>query len=524
MRIAGLKNLQLHSNINASQEISLFMKKTLPAEINSIRYSFRSLFETIEIQKMKINQDTLKNLGIAEIGKTPADGIRLFGDNYNHIIYLPDKNTLKLVYLNKINGDAEKIVTINNGNIFRQSKVKNESEFEDELEDVLSLIDHKLSKLKTNCTPNISRPYIPASSEQKHLDDVNRLLRTPNHFATLKGVRLGSQELNITESITIKYDLIKDLYRKFNNNVTRYNVRNYYKNYDSKNSTYNIMAFKGIGPNGENIGVGKYAYNGKNYLMIKVMPDNKTPYAFVISEDGTVQKNLPYETVRTQFAKKRHDSVPDYYTQSELDKSNIKEYLECVDKELEIFRAHNQKCLDRQADFIATYNNDNMGSLAEQMPKINGIFNLIEKLKKGIRVHFEYITDSYPYLKDNNIDIEFSRRGIRLGKVTPEGYDLRITFPSVLKQRANQILVMAGDEVKKSFYIIDDKLLKLDIRDIHDAFTHAKRQRYYHSQEYIDNSNLDKYIYLITKILKRAENYIKISPSLEENMNKKYRN
>jgi len=523
MRIAGLRKLQFIQDYDVSDEVSTHFREVLPRAVNSIRYSFKVLFDTLKVQERGISPVVLQKFGITEIGKTQADGIRLLGDEFNHVVYFPERNVLKLVYLSKINGDAQKIITVKNGSLYEQSGIRKSTDFEEDLEEVLSSIDSRLLKFKFDLNQQTVRPYIPTSTEQKKLDEVNRLLRTSKHPAILDLVCLSKSELDIAESIAKKYNIIKSLYKRFNNNATQYNVRNYYKKYDSKNSTINIMSFKNIGPNGENIGIGSYTHKGENYLMIKVQPDAESQYsyAFVIAKDGTVRKNLPYETVRTQSAKKRHDAIPEYYTQSELNKLNIKGCLECAEAELEKFKNHTLKCINRQVDFAATYNNDNIGSLSEQMPRIDGIFNKLEKLKKNIRGHFEYLADCIPYLKGKNIDIEFSRRGIRLGNVTPEGYDLRITFPSVLCQRANQILIMDGEEIKKSFYIVDNKLLKLDIRNLHDAFTHAKRQRYYHSQEYIDNSGLIDYIGLIEKILKRADNIIKKSPSLEENMSKK---
>lgn len=56
---------------------------------------------------------------------------------------------------------------------------------------------------------------------------------------------------------------------------------------------------------------------------------------------------------------------------------------------------------------------------------------------------------------------------------------------------------MNGEKVLKSFYILDDKLLKIDIKKKSDRFLHYNRKMYFHDEEYFNNSNLPAYLELI---------------------------
>ena len=505
MRIAGLKNLNIFPVLNITDSISTHSKFMILNEAKSLAYNIGVLFDRLKVQKQRVNQEVLFKCSFVEIGSSPEEGIRLIGNNNNFIITVPEPGNLKLTFLNKTNGDAEKIVTIRNNSFFVQSKKILDENFEDNFEEVLNYIEEKIINLKSKILVKSVKPYIPNKAEQKNLDEINKQLRVYKiRPTTTDFVSLNDFEMDFVKSIIAKYQSIKDLYNKFNNPVTKSNVRKYYKNYDSTKSNANTMFFKEIGPESEDIGIGIITHKSKNFLFINVVPKNETSYAFVISENGSVQKNLPYETVRTPSSKKRHDSFPDFYTEFELKRLNIQKFLECANDELKNFENHTINIQKRQEDFLAYHNNDNIGSLSNQMPKIEKIFSSIEDLKTNIRTRFKYLADSYSLLKDNGINIEFSRRGILFKNFTPENYDLKIIFPKLLNQQAVQIVLLDKDSIVKSFYIIDEKLLKFDIKSLVTAFTHPTRQRYYHSQEYIDNSGLNGYIDSIIKTLRNA--------------------
>lgn len=506
-------SVQYFPNRNITSQIPSFVKKSIEQELGIIKYHFKTLFEDIKIPELDVDSDILKSSGIFKIGRNLTEGIGIVGKNYNYSITCPEADIFKLYYLNKITGDPERIITINKGEFLERTKLKQTDFIDENIEEALQECDSNLIKLKQKVLKTIPQPYIPTNAERETLDSVNQVLRTSKTITRVSdAAKLDEPEMEMITSILDRYKEIKDAFKKFNNPTTASNVRTYYKNYNRAESNSTTMSFRNIGPNNENITTSFIVHGGKPYTVIKVSPNNDMPFAFVISSDGVVQKNLPFVQKRTAYAKKRKDSVPDFYDKEELKSKNIKQYLDCVNEEFIKYRDHAVNWRKQQLDFVAEHTNVNVGSTKMFTRKIDNIFNSIENLKGNIRKHYEYLAYSDSYLRSKNINIEFSRRGVRFEKITPEKYDLRLTFPSLQGKRVAQILVMNGDNIKESFYIIDEKLLKLDFKHVNTAFIHADRQRYYYPQKYIDNSRLGEYIDLMGKYLNRANRVMMNKP------------
>lgn len=505
MKIPGIINLQKFHNYNITDSISVHAQSEMKSQIRSIAYSLKVLYTDLNIPKLEISDSVMQSCGITHIGNTVEEGIRIIGNEHNHIISNPKPNEFRLSYLNKINGQVERIITVQDKSIYEQSKLTRGEDFEDSLSETLDFIEGKLFKFKQKVTPDMPKPFIPNQAESTKLEKINRVLRTPKTAAVLPtGVHLSPEEIQLAKNIAERFNAVKEAFKNFGNDVTRHNVKTYYKNYISSESSINTMTFKNIGINGENMSITLLKHKGEQYLMLRIPDSNNPPKGYIISKEGTVQKNMPYELVHTKFSRKRYDTIPDYYTKSELETSNLNKYLECAEKELKLFEEHTLNWQKKQADFIAEHTNNNIGSTSMYTPKINKIFNSIEKFKENLRKHFPYLSDSEDFRRANDINIEFSRRGIKFPKITPENYDLRITFPSVKGKRASQILVMDGDNIQQSFYILDEKLLKFEVKKLQDAFIHYDRKIYYHPQEYIDSCRLGEYIDLMLKTLNKA--------------------
>lgn len=509
MKIPGLKIIQSLPGRNVTNSLSKHSHAQIEGDINLIEYSFKVLYQDFKLPKCEIAQDVLQNLGITHIGETAAEGIRIIGRENNHLVSSPKPNIIRIAYLNKINGEAERIISIYDKKTFyEQTNLSHLEDFEENISDTLDFLNWRLIGLRQKITPPVPKPYIPEKNQRENLEKLNKTLTKPKrNIVPIPEVFLDENGIQHTKDIISKFSSIKEAFKKFNNDATRYNVRTYYPNYISADSSINTYAFKEIGPNKENISISLLTNKGKNYVMLKAY-DNNNVSAFVISENGAIQKNMPYENIITPKSHKRYDSVPEYYTQTELDRSNLSEYLACADNELKFFEEHALNWQKKQADFAAYHSINEAGSTADFTPKINRIFNSIEKLKENIRKRFAYLSDSDEFRQRNNINIDFSRRGVKFSNITPEKYDLRLTFPTVLGKRAVQLLLMEGENVKQSFYILDEKLVKVDIKKANDSFTHPTRQIYYHTQDYIENSRLEEFLTLISRALNRANKIV----------------
>ena len=99
--------------------------------------------------------------------------------------------------------------------------------------------------------------------------------------------------------------------------------------------------------------------------------------------------------------------------------------------------------------------------------------------------------------EENGISTQLATTAVRFERITPEGYDLRLSYPVIPNNVATQILVMKGDNIKKSFYILNEKLLRFNIRKLTDKFEHYDRNLYYYDNEHLQNSNLETYLVLL---------------------------
>ena len=101
----------------------------------------------------------------------------------------------------------------------------------------------------------------------------------------------------------------------------------------------------------------------------------------------------------------------------------------------------------------------------------------------------------------NGISTERYTSSINFLNLSPAKNNLRLSFPTIPNNTATQILEMRGDNVEKSFYIIDNKLLKINLRTKYDRFIHYGRKMYFYDNEYVEKSNLNTYLEIIQKKL-----------------------
>ena len=102
-----------------------------------------------------------------------------------------------------------------------------------------------------------------------------------------------------------------------------------------------------------------------------------------------------------------------------------------------------------------------------------------------------------PFRAENGISQTLTSTAVKFDNITPDGYDLRLSYPKVRDKVATQLLVMHGDKVEDSFYIINDKLLKFEIKDTNDKIRHANQKFHYHDKKHLEESNLGSYLLLV---------------------------
>lgn len=487
------KNGFLRRNIN--QFIRPLTLSDIKSEIYNLKYDLLEFMKSIDGGTVRTKFIATEKFGIVKIGKNSAEGIIFSGDGINSKIQLLDNDVLKLSFISK-SGKIRDSYEFKNDNIIEVSKADNTNNDIDEyLLNALESLSMKMSNLRRISREDMPKLYIPTKLEQEKLDKINKAISVAatNDPAI---ATTNEREQELCKEVLKQFIMVKEVYKKFNNPITRSNVKARYSNYDLPNSNANTCAFQ-KGYMGKPFQISVSQVSGMDYIIIRTPDKDGTQLIFTINSKGQILKNMPYQvkTLSTGI-KKRSATKPEFYAPDELKDKNLETLLFRASKELERLAKHGETNLKNHAKFAEKHINSDIGSTKYLSPIINEIFSSIEQFK-------EKITKTYGHFKGRDelrekYDIDWSRRGIRINNATRNGKDLRLTFPSVLGKRATQLLVIDKDEkINKSFFILDDKLVKFEIKSIEDNFTHPNRQQYYYTQKEIKHSHLGEYLNII---------------------------
>ena len=253
----------------------------------------------------------------------------------------------------------------NRSNNYSHAGEFSDSNIEDEISKILDFVEGKIIEGKRECLqPKIPQPFIP---EQTTTDKTENLKKTIHR--TRKIVKpdnaglISTKEEELIESINENFRIIQKLYKKITDGKTKYQVRNQYKNYLPQ-PVANKIGFKNIGANGESISFFRttYKYNTHNAITVTDVNGNETK--FVISEDmKTVQKNFPSKHVNSGTSSYRIYITPDYYTQKEVDESNLHSYLTDLNKEMEQFIEYTKNWFDKKEELKLIRSNSNVATM-----------------------------------------------------------------------------------------------------------------------------------------------------------------
>jgi uncharacterized protein YihD (DUF1040 family) len=292
----------------------------------------------------------------------------------------------------------------------------------------------------------------------------------------------------------------------------------------------NKLGFKNIGPNGESISLFNTAYKNNAYTAIIVTNPKGKKLKFVISNDKkSVQKNLPSKFVKSENSEYRICITPNYYTQKEIDESNLHLYISCLNKELEEFIKYTQNWFEKKEEMKLIRSNYDNATLSEYKDVLDDIHSNFEKYQIKMRKYLRKTHKRQKFKIENNISTKLASIAVKFDNITPEGYDLRLSYPKVKNNIATQLLVMHGDKIENSFYILDNKLLRFNINSLNDKFNHYNQNLYYYDNKHLQNSNLHSYLLIIQNKLhelnekldtireKQIENRIKYKIKLPKN-------
>ncbi len=479
--------------------LSNYAQNYMKSQMKSVEYVFDKIYCELNPELMAQNKVKLTKSGIKEIGITKNEGIIFAGENFDYHVSSPRVGFLQFDTLNKEDGSLYQKFTLNNQNDeYLHTGSLSGSNLEDFMSEVLDYVDSKLIAAKREFTYDVPKPFIPKETTSQKIAELNRTLRVVPRKAGIKDLGyIDEEDEKIIQSIVEKFKHIKKLFRIVPNDASRFNVRSYYKNYITQPGM-NKIAFKDIGPMGEPISFAYITHKNRPYVSLSVTSISGEELNFVISEEeGSVQRNLPFRKAVYENCIKRKNSIPDYYTQAEIDNSDLYSYLSCLNRELKLFIDHTENWLRTQEENKRIYSNNDVASLESKREILGEISENFTKYKTNVMKYIRKFDKRRQFKEENGISTQLATTAVRFEEITPEGYDLRLSYPVIPNNVATQILVMKGDNIKKSFYILNEKLLRFNIRKLTDKFEHYDRNLYYYDNEHLQNSNLETYLVLL---------------------------
>lgn len=478
--------------------LSNYAKKFIKYQIKSTSFALERFFT--ETGLISQNEQKLKELGIKQIGKNPQEGVIISDKKYNYHVFSSNDGYLGFNIFKPDSNEVYQRFSVNdkNDNYYYSGNFP-ELNVEDEISKVLDLVSGKLYDAKRECTPDkIPVPFIQNKTTSDKIEKANRVLRSTVNRVNNKDIGfIGTKENELIESINEKFLLIQNLYKEIKDCRTRWEVKKSYPNYFPQ-PVANKLGFKNTGPNGESVSLFKTSCKKNAHTVITITDTEGKETIFAISqESGTVQKNLPSVSVNSGISEYRIFTTPDYYTQKELDELNPGSYLSCFNEEMEQFIKYTKNRFVEKAKKQLIHSNQNAAILEPYKELLSDIKSNFDEYRTKMRKYLRKSHKNKVFKTENNISTKLASIAVKFDNITTDGCDLRLSYPKVHDKTATQLLVMRDDKIINSFYIINNKLLRFNIKDLNDKITRYDRNMYYYDNEYLQNSNLHDYLILI---------------------------
>ena len=367
------------------------------------------------------------------------------------------------------------------------------AETESYLKNILDELDFKILCLRKSFISTVIQPrtetnykpvITPVTAVKKNVPVKNK-----------KGV-LSREQMAYVE---ILEKLFNDVHEKLNTIPTqnfRYKVKNSYNNgkIDGANAS-KVLKFKEISPSGENISINFVNYNKKKYAVIAVTQLNGTVKPLIINPDGEVVKTPHPILIRDP----QHHRRMEYYSQYEINEMDILQYMIALRKELKNYGNYIEKCIASREFYKPSCDT---GSVEDCAQITANIYKNYCRYKKNImhlgskeRSSFRYLMGFVPMQGNPALVIK---------NINKDKEIVHLSFPVFDGKKCTKLLVLNDEnKIAKTFYIMDNKLVKFNAGSIHSK-KQINRQICYYSQEEIDKSGLREYLKAVNERLESA--------------------
>ena len=485
--------------------LSNYAQRYMKSQIKSTSFALERFFTETDTKVLAQDEQKLKNMGFKQIGKDIKEGVLISDNKYNYRVFSADEGYLGFDISKSDSDEIIRHFSVNDKN----DKYYLSGDFsglntEDEMGRILDFVSGKLYDAKREIAPaKTPQPYIPNKTTSDKITGLNKILHSTRKNPDIKNSGfIGQKEEELIKSINEKLKYTQELYKGIKDCRTKWEVKKSYKNYDPQ-PVANKFGFKNIGPNGESVSLFQTSYRNNPQTAITVTDLSGNEVKFVISNDKkSVQKNYPSKYVKSENSGYRIYIKPDYYTQKEIDESNLPVYLTSLNEEMGKFIEHTQGWFDKKEEIKLIKSNHDTATLDQYSELLDDIHSNFEKYRKKMRKYLRKPHKSRKFKTENGISTKLSSTAVKFDNITPDGHDLRLSYPKVHDKTATQLLVMSGDKIENSFYILDNKLLRLKIKDLNDKFNHYDQKLYYYDNKYLQDSNLESYLSLLQDKLK----------------------
>jgi len=512
MKVSPVSNINIKDLAENNTAFSKYAQSFLKSQINSVIFNFKELYDKFNIIKFADKKEVLEKFKINHIGQTKEEGLILSFNNFNYHISLTQNNKIQFKITDNKNKKTFQVFEIVDNKTFNHAGIVEQSDLEDFISEVIDNIESVLISIKRNMfEPARQSTFISSPTTTQKLNDLNNIIQNIKKNNSLGyAVKVNAQEKEMVNSVLNSFLNIRDLYGKIRSDVTKFTLRKNYPAYITEKSFTDRIAFKDAGPLGETMTIFNIVHKHRNYLGLSVETINGDIENYFISQaKGTIQKNLPYLKFKVGDNTKRKNSIPEYYSNEDLNHSKLCSYLSCANRELQNYGKYLENWINNYEIKKVKYSNTNVANLEQYQDVFNNLSKNFKKYILNMRKSFSHSDKRKEFKVNNGISVEPPYDAITFKNLTEAGEDIMLSFPKMNKKRGIRILVLSGDKVKNSFYVLDNKLLKFDIKNIKDRITHYNTNMYFYDEEYLKNSDFEKYLVLTNNKLTDVNNNLK---------------
>lgn len=298
----------------------------------------------------------------------------------------------------------------------------------------------------------------------------------------------------IAQEVFEYIDKVKENLQSIKYPMTRLRIRNEFPSIMKNQRGSKAFEFKGIGPDGEDMSVNTLAYEDQKLILVKISKENQNDKFMVITPRGeVVNKHLK----RLLSNRKTFEtSVNPSFKTPGVEGADSEKYLKALHKELVSYNDFLTNRIKNMSEAKEKFTTSQIGSTKAYTKTIDSIYTKYCTYKTEI-AKLNHSKKGQMIREKFNLESKQGQPSLIFRKAAPQKEHLFISFPVINNERCTKILLLdKNDEIKKSFLIQGEKLVKFDAKNIHRSARNDTEFHYY-TQSEIDNSALADYLKII---------------------------